>query len=70
MIPQAYISHWQQQAPWPDANMVEQDLVISRALVAMFQQPLLQEHFPKAPGGPLTKPTKPLACFATPIWGG
>lgn len=44
MIPQAYIAQWQHYAPWPDNNMIEQDLVISRALVDIFQHPELQDN--------------------------
>jgi predicted nucleotidyltransferase component of viral defense system len=36
MIPRASITAWRAQAPWADDNLVEQDLVISRALVEMF----------------------------------
>jgi predicted nucleotidyltransferase component of viral defense system len=44
LIPQAYIIHWQKNAPWPDVSMVEQDLVISRALVDMFRHPVLKDN--------------------------
>ncbi len=36
MIPRANITAWRTQAPWPSNEQVEQDLVLSRALVAMF----------------------------------
>lgn len=36
MIPQADIVAWRQVAPWADDGMVEQDLVLSRALVEIF----------------------------------
>lgn len=36
MIPRAYIDEWRATAPWSDDAWVEQDLVISRALVEMF----------------------------------
>lgn len=36
MIPRANITAWRAQAPWPSNEQVEQDLVLSRALVAMF----------------------------------
>lgn len=36
MIPRANITAWREQAPWPSNEQVEQDLVLSRALVAMF----------------------------------
>ncbi len=44
MISKAYIIEWQQHAPWPDPSMVEQDLVICRALVAIFAHPVLKEN--------------------------
>lgn len=43
MIPQAYITTWRSEAPWVDDVQVEQDLVISRALVEIFGHPLLAE---------------------------
>lgn len=36
MIPRAHIIAWRARAPWPDDAQVEQDLVLSRALVEMF----------------------------------
>lgn len=33
MIPQAEVTEWRAQAPWASAADVEQDLVISRAIV-------------------------------------
>lgn len=41
MIPRDYITEWRAQAPWVQDFQVEQDLVISRALVAIFSHPLL-----------------------------
>lgn len=41
MIPHDYITTWRVQAPWIDDSQVEQDLIISRALVAIFSHPLL-----------------------------
>ncbi len=41
MIPHDYITEWRAQAPWVQEFQVEQDLVISRALVAIFTYPLL-----------------------------
>lgn len=43
MIPAAYITAWGQVAPWPDPRQVEQDLIISRAIVEIFSDPFLQE---------------------------
>jgi predicted nucleotidyltransferase component of viral defense system len=40
MIPLAHISHWRAtHAPWPSQTHVEQDLVLSRCLVALFANP-------------------------------
>ena len=39
MIPRANINAWRKKAPWPDSAQVEQDLVLSRALVEMYQRP-------------------------------
>lgn len=44
MIPRRYITEWKANAPWPTDAQVEQDLVIERALVALFSDPFLQEH--------------------------
>src|SRR5690348_6048107 len=41
MIPQAFINEWQQFAPWLSEAQIEQDLVLSRAIVEIFSQPLL-----------------------------
>ena len=41
MIPQAYITDWAQHVPWQTNEQVEQDLVISRALVEIFSDKLL-----------------------------
>ncbi len=36
MIPQAHITAWRSIAPWADDAQVEQDLVLSRAVIALF----------------------------------
>lgn len=41
MIPRDYITEWRSEAPWVQDFQVEQDLVISRALVAIFSEPVL-----------------------------
>ena len=40
MIPRDDITHWRERAPWSEDFQVEQDLVISRALIAMFSNPV------------------------------
>ena len=42
MIPRAEIIEWRKEAPWTQNAQVEQDLVISRALVEIFSQPVLK----------------------------
>ncbi len=44
MIPQAFITEWRREAPWPSDAQVEQDLVISRALVEIFSDPVLKDN--------------------------
>ncbi len=43
MIPHAFIEAWRETAPWSTAALVEQDLVVSRAIVDIFRVPELQE---------------------------
>jgi predicted nucleotidyltransferase component of viral defense system len=44
VIPKADIVAWRQFAPWVNDAQVEQDLIISRALVTIFQSPFLAER--------------------------
>ena len=41
MIPTDFIIEWRKFAPWKSDAQVEQDLVISRALVEIFKSPTL-----------------------------
>lgn len=43
MIPRAHITAWRTRAPWPTDAQVEQDLVLSRALVEMFSSPAVAQ---------------------------
>ena len=43
MIPIDFISEWRSIVPWIDSDQVEQDLIISRALVEIYQNPILQQ---------------------------
>ena len=38
MIPRAHITAWRSEAPWPSDGQVEQDLILSRALVDLFSR--------------------------------
>ncbi len=42
MIPRADVTHWRTVAPWPTDAQVEQDLVLSRALVELFSDPVIE----------------------------
>ncbi len=44
MIPKPYIAKWQQYVPWKRFYQVEQDLIISRALVEIFSDDFLKEN--------------------------
>jgi len=44
MIPRAYITEWSNEVPWQTNEQVEQDLVISRALVEIFSDSFLAER--------------------------
>lgn len=44
MIPQAYIIEWSNIAPWQTNEQVEQDLIISRTLVALFSDEYPSEN--------------------------
>lgn len=41
MIPKAHITAWRSTAPWISDAQVEQDLIISRSLATIFQDPFL-----------------------------
>ncbi|MDR2580067.1 MAG: nucleotidyl transferase AbiEii/AbiGii toxin family protein [Fibromonadaceae bacterium] len=44
MIPQPAITQWSEFFPWKNNAQIEQDLVICRALVAIFSDPYLSSH--------------------------
>ena len=45
MIQEIYLNEWRQVAPWSDDAMVEQDLLISRILVELFNHPEISNEF-------------------------
>jgi len=68
MIPRDYITEWRTQAPWIQDFQVEQDLVISKALVNIFSHPLLQESLAFRGGTALYKlHLKPAARYSEDI---
>lgn len=44
MIPELYINAWSSVVPWIQPVMVEQDLIICRALISIFQDDFLREN--------------------------
>jgi predicted nucleotidyltransferase component of viral defense system len=44
MVPAAHITHWRSTAPWASDDDVEQDLVISRSIVDIFNTPYLRDR--------------------------
>ena len=44
MIRERYVREWHEFAPWKDMLMVEQDLIICRALVCIFNDDFLKEN--------------------------
>ncbi len=44
MIDPTSLAKWREIAPWTDAAQVEQDLVISRALIEIYNHPLLKDE--------------------------
>ena len=55
MIAKPYIAKWQDYAPWKQFYQVEQDLVISRALVNIFSDDFLRENLAFRGGTALLK---------------
>ena len=43
MIPESSIIQWREVAPWPNDAQVEQDLIISRVLVEIFNHEFLKD---------------------------
>ncbi len=44
MIPLDYITAWRVNAPWPQLSQVEQDLIICRALVELYNHPVIAKN--------------------------
>ena len=67
MIPRDYITEWRTHAPWVDDLQVEQDLVISRALVDIFSEETLSDAFAFRGGTALYKLHLPAARYSEDI---
>ena len=44
MIPAAAITQWGLTRPWPTRDQVEQDLLLARTIIAIYEHPLLKEE--------------------------
>ncbi len=58
MIPLDYITDWRNHAPWPQLSQVEQDLIISRALIDLYNHPVVSENLAFRGGTALFKDVK------------
>lgn len=55
MIPRHYIDAWTEHAPWAAINQIEQDLIVSRALIEIFSDPFLASELRFRGGTALNK---------------
>lgn len=55
MIPMMNIIAWSHRAPWPEMRQVEQDLIVSRAIVEIFSDPHLRKQLRFRGGTALNK---------------
>lgn len=55
MIPINFITSWRKHAPWVYQSQIEQDLVLSRALVMLYQNPVIRESLAFRGGTALNK---------------
>jgi predicted nucleotidyltransferase component of viral defense system len=60
MIPQADIINWREKAPWATDAQVEQDLVLSRALIEIFSDEILRNELAFRGGTALNKIILPI----------
>ncbi|MBI5139580.1 nucleotidyl transferase AbiEii/AbiGii toxin family protein [Candidatus Nomurabacteria bacterium] len=45
MIPEAYLYEWRNHAPWAEMHQVEQDLILTRAIIELYSEPLFSDSF-------------------------
>lgn len=55
MIPKIFITEWTRHAPWSELHQVEQDLIITTALIKIYSNPSLKECFAFRGGTALNK---------------
>ncbi|WP_186398838.1 nucleotidyl transferase AbiEii/AbiGii toxin family protein [Stappia sp. P2PMeth1] len=64
MIPKMHITAWAKHAPWTEQRQVEQDLIISRAIIDLFSHPFPANELRFRGGTALNKLqfSQPLRC--------
>lgn len=55
MVPKLYLEKWIDKAPWQTLDMVEQDLIISRVLIELYNNPTISESLVFRGGTALNK---------------
>lgn len=55
MIPAYCLTEWRQQVPWIEDYQVEQDLIISRALISLYDNPKIKNNLVFRGGTALNK---------------
>lgn len=55
MIPKRFILEWTKFVPWQEPRQIEQDLIITNALLKIYAQPKLQENLAFRGGTALNK---------------
>lgn len=55
MIPESFIAQWRKNAPWQTLAMIEQDLIISKALITLYNNKHIQESLVFRGGTALNK---------------
>jgi predicted nucleotidyltransferase component of viral defense system len=55
MIPEIFIEHWRKSVKWQTLEQIEQDLIISRALVDLYNEPHVKESLVFRGGTALNK---------------
>lgn len=55
MIPKSYLLEWSSSVPWAELRQIEQDLIITTALIKLYSQPDLRESLAFRGGTALNK---------------
>jgi len=55
MTPKSHVQEWAKEVPWQEMRQVEQDLIITRALLQLYKAPLIQKNLAFRGGTALNK---------------